>query len=73
MSGFIRGTQPAALGRAQVTAVVTRFLATEIAFADRTADPFGIDDPCLQNAGGLHQPIGSCGDVVCCLCAKVFQ
>jgi hypothetical protein len=35
------------------------------------SDPFGIDDPCPNNAGGPHRFIGSCGDVACVHCAKV--
>ena len=35
------------------------------------ADPFGIDDLCPQNASG-HYAVGSCGDVVCIHCSKVF-
>lgn len=70
MSGFIRGNQPAALGREGVKAAVTRFLAIEIAEANAGRDPFGLDDPCPVNPAG-HQFIGSCSDVVCCHCSKV--
>lgn len=69
--GFHRLPQPDALDRAQVTAVVTRFVAQEVAFANRAADPFGVNDPCPFNAGGPHCFIGSCGDVACVHCAKV--
>lgn len=34
-------------------------------------DPFNVADRCPFNATG-HQTIVSCGDVVCCHCAKVF-
>lgn len=34
-------------------------------------DPFRVADPCPFNAGG-HDPITSCGETVCCHCAKVF-
>lgn len=34
------------------------------------ADPFGIDDPCPQNAGGPHHFMPSCGDLVC-ICGRV--
>lgn len=67
--GFQRGTQPAALDRGAVTAVVTRFLAQEIAFEQRSADPFGVAHDCRNPAG--HTFIGSCGDVVCVHCSKV--
>jgi hypothetical protein len=33
------------------------------------ADPFGIDDTCVNPAG--HHFIASCGDVVCVHCTKV--
>lgn len=33
-------------------------------------DPFGIDDPCPQNAGGPHYFIPSCGDLVC-ICGRI--
>lgn len=55
--------------RATVTATITRFVAEELAFIGRTADPFGIDHDCLNPAG--HRFIGSCGDVACVHCAKV--
>ena len=70
MSGFTRGTQPAALDRKAITAVVSRFLAVEIAEANSGRDPFGLDDICPFNPAG-HHFIGSCNDVVCCHCAKV--
>jgi hypothetical protein len=69
--GFYRVPQPASLNRADVTAIVTRFVAEEVAFAQRTQDPFGVADPCPRNAGGPHQFTGSCGDVVCLLCEKI--
>lgn len=34
-------------------------------------DPFNVADRCEFNPTG-HQTIVSCGDVVCCHCAKVF-
>lgn len=67
--GFHRQIQPAALNRAQATAVVTRFVAEELASFIRTIDPFGVDHDCLNPAG--HHFIGSCGDVACVHCAKV--
>lgn len=38
----------------------------------READPFGVDDPCEFSPTGQHAAIGSCGDVVCCHCSRVF-
>ena len=34
------------------------------------ADPFMIDHDCINEAG--HQPIASCGAVVCAHCARIF-
>lgn len=31
-----------------------------------------IDGACKQNQGGAHQPMMSCGQVVCCNCGRVF-
>lgn len=67
--GFLRQGQPQTLDRASLTAVVTRFVAEELAFITRTADPFSIDHDCLNPAG--HDFIAACGDVACCHCAKV--
>jgi hypothetical protein len=53
--------------------------ATEIAFirewelADKLReidDPFGVDQNCLNRGG--HQPIASCGEIVCVHCSKIF-
>lgn len=38
----------------------------------RAADPFGIADACELSPTGNHYAIGSCGDVVCCYCARIF-
>ncbi|UFW75153.1 hypothetical protein [Bradyrhizobium sp. WU425] len=35
-------------------------------------DPFGAGERCAFSADGQHHAIGSCGDVVCCKCAKIF-
>jgi hypothetical protein len=67
--GFHRIPQPASLDRAGLTAIVTRFLAEEIAFARRNSDPFEIEYDCRNPAG--HDFIAACGDVVCCHCGKV--
>lgn len=67
--GFHRVPQRASLDRDAVTAVVTRFVAEELAFATRTDDPFRISHDCLNPAG--HDFIASCGDVVCVHCSKV--
>lgn len=69
--GFHRQPQPASLDRAAVTAAITRFVAEEVCFAARTADPFLIGHDCLNPTG--HAFIGSCGDVVCVHCARVVS
>lgn len=68
--GFNRQPMPAALDRTALTAIVTPFVAQELAFVVRTVDPFGVEHNCLNPAG--HDPIASCGEIVCCHCAKVF-
>lgn len=67
--GFHRQIQRPSLDRVAVAAVVTRLMAEELAFATRTADPFGIAHDCLNPAG--HDFISSCGDVVCVHCSRV--
>ncbi len=68
--GFHRQGQPAALDRAAIRDAVSRFLADELAFEIAAADPFRIDNDCVNPAG--HEPIASCGEVVCCHCARIF-
>lgn len=34
------------------------------------ADPFGIDHDCISETG--HQPVVSCGAIVCFHCARIF-
>ncbi|MDX3971108.1 MAG: hypothetical protein QHD01_31565 [Bradyrhizobium sp.] len=36
------------------------------------ADPFGISERCAFSADGEHHAIGSCGDVVCVHCSRIF-
>lgn len=67
--GFHRRGQPQALDRAAATAIITRLVAEEAAFVSRTADPFNIENDCLNPAG--HDFAASCGAVVCCHCTKV--
>lgn len=59
------GTSPVAV----VTFVSEREISEVMAAA---SDPFRIDDPCLYGPNGDHHGIGSCGDVVCCYCGRVF-
>ena len=52
---------------------VARFVSErEIAAVMRASDPFGVDDPCPFAPDGRHYGIGSCGEVACCYCAKIF-
>ena len=67
--GFHRLGQPAAFDRAALRGIVEPIVAQEVAFAARTADPFGIDHDCINPTG--HDFIGSCGDVACVHCARV--
>jgi hypothetical protein len=67
--GFHRQEQRPSLDRAGITAAVHRFVAQEVAFETRTADPFAIAHDCLNPTG--HSFIASCGDVVCVHCSKV--
>jgi hypothetical protein len=36
------------------------------------ADPFGTSQRCDFSPDGRHHAIGSCGDVVCCHCSRIF-
>jgi hypothetical protein len=55
------------------TAEIISFIGErEIASVLRAIDPFGLDDLCTLSPTGQHQAIGSCGDVVCCHCSRVF-
>jgi hypothetical protein len=67
--GFHRQGMPAVLDRAAVTAVITRYVAEELAFLNRTADPFGIAHDCRNPAG--HDFISSCGDLACVHCGRI--
>jgi hypothetical protein len=68
--GFHRQGQPSALNRAEVTAIVAEVVAEEVAFIERSADPFLIDHDCLNPAG--HQAIADCRDIVCRYCGRIF-
>ena len=70
--GFYRQGQPDISDRSRIAAIVAPFVVQEIAFLERTADPFLVDDPCEKNGGGPHGTIPSCEDIVCCHCGKVF-
>lgn len=71
MTGFIRQGLPnvPASGSAMICTFISE---TEIATVFATADPFGLDDLCTLSPTGRHQAVGSCGDVVCCHCSKIF-
>lgn len=69
--GFHRTRQPQAFTRAEAVAAITDFLRPEeIAAVARVQDPFLLDNDCFNPAG--HDPIASCGEIVCSHCAKVF-
>lgn len=53
-----------------VKAPLIRFVADELAFVKRTADPFLIEG-CPGSQTG-HYPIASCGEIVCVYCGEVF-
>lgn len=61
-----RGASPLAV----CTFVSEREIAEVMA---RVSDPFGIDDRCLLGPNGEHVGIGSCGDVACRYCGKIFS
>ena len=68
--GFYRTRPRQALDRAAIRAEVIPILAQELAFIERTADPFQIENDCVNPAG--HFPIRSGGAIVCAHCSKVF-
>lgn len=71
MSGFHRIAQRQAFDRDAIRDVVTSFLSDEVAFVARTADPFGVDDPCPENPVG-HYPIRDRNEVVCAHCSRIL-
>ncbi|KGT75834.1 hypothetical protein MA20_32110 [Bradyrhizobium japonicum] len=56
------------------TAKTVRFVSEREIAAVMAAleDPFGTAERCEFSADGQHRAIGSCGDVVCCHCARIF-
>lgn len=56
------------------TARIVRFVSErETAAVMRAAeDPFGAGERCAFSPDGQHHAIGSCGDVVCCHCSRIF-
>lgn len=67
--GYARQPAPHVIHSAHVVSFVGE---REIAAVLRASDPFGIDNACGLSPTGRHTAIGSCGDVVCCHCARVF-
>lgn len=71
MTAFARRPRPEVIrhaeGRPSVIHLATDEDARRIAAEQ---DPFGIELHCTNPAG--HQPIASCGEIVCCHCARVF-
>jgi hypothetical protein len=64
--------QPSAAVKAHAAgAPIVRLVTREdVARIEREQDPFGIALHCTNPAG--HQPIASCGEIVCAHCARVF-
>jgi hypothetical protein len=67
--GFARSPAPHVIKSAEIVSFVGE---REIDAVLSAADPFGIDDHCEASPNGQHYGIGSCGDVVCCYCARIF-
>lgn len=67
--GFHRTTQPQALDRVAITAIIAPIVTDEVAFAMRTADPFNVDHDCLNPSG--HDFIASCSEIVCRHCGRI--
>jgi hypothetical protein len=67
--GYARNPAPHVSQSAKVVSFVSE---REIAAVFRAADPFGIDNACELSPSGRHAAIGSCGDVVCGHCARIF-
>jgi len=66
MSGYLRQGEPN-------SPKIIHFVGErEIATVMRSLDPFGVDDPCAFSPTARHYGIGSCGDVACCYCGRVF-
>lgn len=69
---YDRTPQPQIIATSRATTVVRFTGEREIAGVLHANDPFGIDDRCAFNPTGQHYGTGSCGDVVCCYCSRVF-
>jgi hypothetical protein len=67
--GFARSPAPHVVKSAEIISFARE---REIASAFHAVDPFGIDDHCEFGPRSEHFAIGSCGDVVCCYCARIF-
>jgi hypothetical protein len=67
--GYARQPSPHVVESAKVLSFIGE---REIATVFRAFDPFGIDNACEFSPTGQHVAIGSCGDVACCHCAKIF-
>jgi hypothetical protein len=71
MMGYPRNIQSGALNHGADGAIIIDFITEgDVATVLRTADPFGIAHDCINPAG--HDPIASCGEVVCRHCARIF-
>lgn len=67
--GYARSPAPHVIDAAKVISFVGE---SEIAAVFNAFDPFGLDPACEFGPNGRHTAIGSCGDVVCCHCSRIF-
>ena len=67
--GFARSPAPHVIKSAEIVSFIGE---REIAAVFRAIDPFGVDDACELSPTGQHAAIGSCGDVVCPHCSRIF-
>jgi len=69
MSGFLRTGRTNAM--AAMPVAISDFVSErEVARVRREQDPFGLAHACINPAG--HQPISSCGALVCFHCSQIF-
>jgi hypothetical protein len=68
--GYLRSPSAAVRSHAAGAPLVRLVTPADLAQVMREQDPFGIALSCTNPAG--HQPIASCGEIVCCHCARIF-
>lgn len=67
---FHRSPAAHVIRHAEGAPVIRIVTPADIATVMREQDPFGIALHCTNPAG--HQPIASCGEIVCAHCARIF-